>query len=184
MTFIEPDMHIDETINVHKNLKNSSEKESFIESTDFQGGNQKRTGQKLIFLSWLSAVIDLMLMISLSCFALIIFSVLIRLQLSTSLKMLFLEKSIFQVFVITFAFLLWTYLVLTRYLMGATIGEWSCQIRLGQAAQRLQGDYFLRVLIRSTVIMLTGIFLLPLISLIFKRDFAGDLSGLKIFSLV
>lgn len=183
MTSIDPDVHINETINVYENLKSFSTKGSFVDCIDFQSGNQKRTGQKLIFLSWLSASIDLMIMISLSCFALIVFSVLIRLQLSTNLKMFFTEKSLFQIFAITFTILLWVYLIVTRYLMGATLGEWSCQIRLGQPSQRLQSDYFFRVLIRSTVIMFTGVFLLPLISLICKRDFAGDLSGLKILSL-
>lgn len=185
MIFVEPEVtHINEKISVRKIKKSFSEKEdSFFESTEFQGGSQKRTSQKLIFLSWLSALIDLMITISLSCFALILFTVLSKFQLLGSLKLLLFEKSLFQIFSITFLFLLWMYLILTRYFMAATLGEWSCQIRIGLPSQRLQNDYFLRVLVRSTVIMLTGVFLLPLLSLIFKRDFVGDLCGLKILSL-
>lgn len=75
-------------------------------------------------------------------------------------------------------------MIFLRGFNGATIGEWTCSLRLGQPWQRLQSGYILKVLLRTTLIMATGIVTLPLLSLLFKRDLAGDISGLKIYSLI
>jgi hypothetical protein len=70
-----------------------------------------------------------------------------------------------------------------RVFNGATFGEQACALRLGQPTQRMQPGYIFKVILRTTLIMMTGVIPLPVLSLFFKRDLAGDVSGVKIYSL-
>ncbi len=70
-----------------------------------------------------------------------------------------------------------------RSLLGFTIGEWACDLRLGQPHERLRNNYVIKVMLRSSLILLTGVVTLPVLSLLLGRDLAGVLSGLRLFSL-
>lgn len=156
----------------------------FIEdSVGFRSGSQKRTGFKLTLISWMSAFIDGLVLISVSCFAMIVFSVLMKSPARDLLRFIFVEPNIIKMFFGAFIFSFWVYLVMMRIFMGASLGEWSCQLRLGQPVQRMKISYIYRVIGRTTLILLTGVVFLPLLSLIFKKDLVGKLTGLKIYSL-
>ena len=71
-----------------------------------------------------------------------------------------------------------------RIFMGASLGEWTCQLRLGQPAQRMRASYYLRVIVRTTLILITGIITIPILSLILKRDLIGEVTGVRVYSLV
>lgn len=77
----------------------------------------------------------------------------------------------------------WIYLVTVRSILGFTLGEWACDLRLGQPHERLRSGYVFRVALRSSLIILTGIFTFPLLSLLLGKDIAGSVSGLRLFSL-
>jgi hypothetical protein len=77
----------------------------------------------------------------------------------------------------------WLYMITTRFFLGSSIGEAACDIRLGNPQERLSTWYFIRVVLRATIVVVTGVVLLPLLSLIFGRDIPGAVSGLKLFSL-
>jgi succinate dehydrogenase hydrophobic anchor subunit len=150
--------------------------------TGFRSGSQKRSGLKLGLWTWLSASIDGLVLVSLSCFFMIAFSFLMK----TSPSVLFsfvknqsTEATIAMLFLVS----LWSYLIFMRAFIGASIGEWSCDLRLGEPVQRFNKTYLLRVILRTTLIVMTGIFVLPLISLITKKDIAGLISGVRIYSL-
>jgi hypothetical protein len=98
-------------------------------------------------------------------------------------KILSLEPNIKEMFAISFVFSFWVYLVIMRVFMGASLGEWSCQLRLGQPLQRIKPTYVLRVAARTTTLLLTGVVTIPLISLLLKRDLLGELTGIYIYSL-
>jgi membrane protein required for beta-lactamase induction len=89
------------------------------------------------------------------------------------------EATIVSLFLIS----LWSYLIFMRAFIGASIGEWTCDLRLGEPMQRFKKTYLLRVILRTTLILLTGVFVLPLISLLTKKDIAGLISGVRIYSL-
>lgn len=157
----------------------------FIEDQfDFHGGSQKRSGFKLVMWSWMSALIDGLILISISCFAMIMFSVLMKSPAREILRFVSMESSITKMFVFSFLFSFWVYLIMMRIFMGASLGEWSCQLRLGQPAQRIRTKYVLMVIARTTLILATGVVTLPLLSLIFKEDLVGELTGLHIYSLI
>ena len=156
----------------------------FLENkTDFRSGPQNRSGLNLTLWSWMSALIDSLVLTSISCFCLILFSFLIKTPMGEVFKVLSLEPSIKEMFAISFIFSFWVYLVTMRVFMGASLGEWSCQLRLGQPLQRIKPTYVLRVAARTTLLLITGVVTLPILSLIFKKDLLGELTGIHIYSL-
>lgn len=154
------------------------------DSTGFHGGSRRRTGIKLAMWTWLSAAVDTLMMISLSCFFLIAFSLLMKTSAREVVQYVAHDLTLVKLFSGSFLLSFWTYMIFLRGFNGATIGEWTCSLRLGQPWQRFQSGYILRVLLRTSLIMATGIVTLPLLSLLFKRDLAGEVTGLKIYSLV
>lgn len=80
-----------------------------------------------------------------------------------------------------FAALTWIYLVANRLFLGCTPGEWVFDQMLGNPDHVGNADYSLRVALRSTLIIATGVFILPIISLITGKDFVGQISGIHLF---
>lgn len=154
------------------------------DSVDFQGGSQNRSGFKLALWSWMSMFIDSLILISISCFSMILFSFLMKTPARDVLKFVSVEPNLTKMFMFSFLFSFWAYLVIMRVFMGASLGEWSCQLRLGQPIQRIKTSYYFRVIARTTLMLITGIVTIPILSIIFKRDLAGELTGIKIYSLV
>ena len=77
----------------------------------------------------------------------------------------------------------WMYMVTTRFFLGSSLGEAACDLRLGRPQDRLSSNYFAKVVFRATLIVLTGVFVLPALSLIFGNDLPGKISGVRLFSL-
>lgn len=73
------------------------------------------------------------------------------------------------------------YLIATRVFCGSTVGEWTADCQLGNIKQRKSSDYTLKVLFRSLILALTGFILLPVLSVIFRKDIAGYLTGLQLY---
>lgn len=149
----------------------------------FRSGSQNRSGFNLTLWSWMSALIDTMVLLSISCFSLILFSFLMKTQAKEILKIVSIEPNIVQMFLISFVFSFWVYMVTMRVFMGASLGEWTCQLRLGQPIQRIRPTYVLRVVARTSLLLLTGVVMIPVLSLIFKRDLLGDITGVHLYSL-
>lgn len=150
---------------------------------DFQRGPQNRSGIQLTLWSWMSAFIDTLVLTSISCFALIIFSFLMRTPAREMFRVMSIEPRLTEMFIVAFLLSFWVYMVTMRAFMGASLGEWSCQLRLGQPIQRIRPTYVLRVVLRTTILLMTGVIVFPILSLIFKRDLLGDLTGIHIYSL-
>ncbi|MEK6555561.1 MAG: RDD family protein [Bdellovibrionota bacterium] len=72
------------------------------------------------------------------------------------------------------------YVVVARSFFGATLGEWTFDLQLGETEKHSDTFYPARVLLRSLAIIFTGFILLPVASLIAGRDFAGRISGLQL----
>lgn len=153
------------------------------DNVGFHGGSSKRTGIRLAMWTWLSATVDTLMMIAMSCFFVIAFSMLMKTSARDVALYIFQDLGLTKLFAGAFLLSFWMYMVFLRGFNGATIGEWTCALRLGQPWQRMQSGYILKVLVRTTLIMATGIIVLPLLSLFLKRDLAGDISGVKIYSL-
>lgn len=148
----------------------------------FHSGS-KKSGIKLALWSWFAAGLDALVLISTSCFFIMVFSFLMKTSPNSVIGLFFKNKNLINVIGVLFLAILWTYLVFMRIFMGASVGELSCGLRLGQPLERLQFSYFLKVMFRTTLILGTGVVVIPVISLLLSRDIAGDICGLKIYSL-
>lgn len=155
----------------------------FEESAGFHRGPQKRSGLKLALWTWLSAGIDTLVLISMSCAFAIIFSLLLQTSARKVMTTFIEQPTLSHLLVGFFLACFWLYLIVMRVFMGASIGESACHLRLGQPQQRRQTGYVMRVMARTSIILGTGIVILPLLSLAFKRDLVGALTGIKIYSL-
>ena len=138
----------------------------------FSGGSRKRTGGKLVAWTLAAAVIDL-------CFILMTTFVLSILLMTALKNGISIRESLFFMF-LNFSI---SYYLATRLYVGSTLGEWACFLRLGQPTERANKKYIFKVFLRLALHLATGFIVLPILSMIFKKDIAGLISGLKIYSL-
>lgn len=85
-----------------------------------------------------------------------------------------------MVYLSTFALLAsvsFIYLVVNRMFIGSTPGEWAFEQRIGKPEDMNKAMYSVRVLARSLLIIATGFVVLPILSLLFNKDLAGELTG-------
>ena len=155
----------------------------FESGTGFQGGPSRRTGHRLALWSWLASMIDGLILISLSTVFILTFSFLMQANVGSLIGSLVHSQHQALIFCEVFILCSWIYMITVRTVLGSTIGEWACDIRLGQPQERMRANYVLRVTWRSTLILVTGVVTLPLVSLIVGEDTAGAISGLRLFSL-
>lgn len=73
------------------------------------------------------------------------------------------------------------YLVTHRIFLGATPGEWAYDQRLGLPEDLGTFRYAASVVIRTLVVIFSGVITLPILSQIFRLDIAGFLSGTQIY---
>ena len=83
-----------------------------------------------------------------------------------------------------FASIAWIFLTLTRVFMGFTPGEWVFDQRIDLPQNLGTTMYTLRVLARSTLVVATGLVTLPILSLIFRQDLAGMITGASLLKKV
>lgn len=74
------------------------------------------------------------------------------------------------------------YFMLSRGLFGSTLGDWAFDVQLGEETERKHIMYPFQVVFRTMIIMLTGVFIVPLVSIAFGKDIAYHFSGLKLYS--
>lgn len=82
---------------------------------------------------------------------------------------------------IMFVAVMQMYVVIARSFFGATLGEWTFDMQVGESQEQMRESYPLRVALRSLVVTATGLVLLPLISAALRRDIAGSISGVKLY---
>lgn len=165
-------------------LLNGRRRPQFDQNAGFHGGpSARRKGRQMVAWSWLASVIDTLILVSLSCVFLITFSLIANISLGKIMTVARVNHSQPALFLEVLLLLGWIYLVTVRSILGFTLGEWACDLRLGQPHERLRSGYVFRVALRSSLIILTGIFTFPLLSLLLGKDIAGSVSGLRLFSL-
>ncbi|UYL08261.1 RDD family protein [Bdellovibrio sp. SKB1291214] len=165
-------------------FKRSKQELSFSVGTGFQGGpSRKRKGYRLALWSLMASFIDALILLAISCAFLVLFSLLMKTPANAVIKIFFRSESNIMLLAQLYAVSAWVYLIATRVLTGSSIGEWACNIRLGQPHERMETRYVWRVLKRSTLIVATGVVVLPALSLILGGDLTGKLCGLRLFSL-
>ncbi len=74
------------------------------------------------------------------------------------------------------------YFMLSRGLFGSTLGDWAFDVQLGSETERAHIMYPFQVIFRTLMIVLTGVFIIPVVSITFGKDIAFYFSGLKLYS--
>ncbi len=72
----------------------------------------------------------------------------------------------------------WIYLIVNRVFLGSTPGEWVCEQTLGTPDTHGRAKYFMKVVLRSTFVLLTGWIFIPLVSFFIGEDLIGHVFGL------
>jgi uncharacterized RDD family membrane protein YckC len=83
-----------------------------------------------------------------------------------------------------FALVAFIYLAVHRIFLGATPGEWAYDQRIGYPEQVGTASYALSVIARAVFVVLTGIIVVPLVSLFIKRDLAGEVTQTQMLERV
>jgi hypothetical protein len=75
------------------------------------------------------------------------------------------------------------YVLAARTWVGATLGEWSYEVRVGTEKSRTRWFYPVLILWRGFVVAATGFVVLPLVSMIVGTDLLKYLTGLQLVSM-
>jgi len=73
------------------------------------------------------------------------------------------------------------YMLTARSFFGASLGEWAFDLQLGTNEEQQKTLYPLQSAFRTLVITFTGFLILPVISLLAKRDLTRYISGLQLY---
>ena len=77
----------------------------------------------------------------------------------------------------------WIYLVASRIFMACTPGEWISDQRMGRPEEFGSALYQIKVVFRSLLVVATGFVVFPFLSLIFKKDILGKITGLELIKI-
>jgi RDD family len=86
--------------------------------------------------------------------------------------------------VLLFLSVLQLYYLTARSFFGASLGEWAFDLQLGTAADQEQTIYPLQVALRTLITSLTGLVVLPALSLILGRDLLSGITGPQLYRRV
>ena len=86
------------------------------------------------------------------------------------LNLMFLYLAVMQIYMLT-----------SRGFFGCSLGDWSFDVQVGTSEQQKQARYPMQILWRSLLNTVTGIVVLPILSLMSGRDLLSSLSGVHLF---
>jgi hypothetical protein len=73
------------------------------------------------------------------------------------------------------------YSLTARSFFGASLGEWAFDLQLGSQDDQARAVYPLQVAWRTIFVTLTGLVVVPVLSLIFRRDLSRYVTGLQLY---
>lgn len=134
--------------------------------------------------SFSAALLDSMLVIAASLLCMIILLVITKVDLIGNLTHPDEMGMIYIATAAMFATVAFIYLIVNRIFMGCTPGEWAFDQRVGKPEELNSGLYGLKIVMRSALVILTGFILFPMASALTGIDFAGSITGAKLFKKV
>lgn len=87
------------------------------------------------------------------------------------------QVSAFMLYIVV----LQVYVVLSRSFFGCTLGEWTFDCQMGTDTQLENSYYPMQVVWRSLIVIGTGLIILPILSLLSRRDLSSYLTGLQLY---
>ncbi|MBX3021073.1 MAG: RDD family protein [Bdellovibrionales bacterium] len=128
-----------------------------------------------------SAFLDFVIVLALSLVFLVALLMVTKVDINVVLRNLSRDQMTQIALGIMFLAVMQMYVVIARSFFGATLGEWTFDLQVGEEKQQKAESYPLRVAFRSLLTTITGLIFLPLVSALLRRDIAGSLSGVKLY---
>ncbi|MGE0632870.1 MAG: hypothetical protein AB7O96_10700 [Pseudobdellovibrionaceae bacterium] len=148
------------------------------ENISFRRG-PRRSPRQVASWSMAASFIDFLLLLALNCFLVVVTIAITQNNPFQTLPVMIYNPFVWILFGQVIA-TSWGYMVSLRSFLGFSIGEWACHLRLGDDRDFAQSNYTLRVIARCTLVLASGMILLPILTLITGNDLAGKISGLQI----
>jgi hypothetical protein len=86
--------------------------------------------------------------------------------------------------VLMYIAILQLYMIIARVIAGSTLGEWAFDVHVAERGDRRSMYYPLKIVLRSVLSVATGFVVLPILSMIVRRDLVGVLSGTRLYQQV
>lgn len=125
-------------------------------------------------------LLDLMLVLAINLSCLIVLLVTTKVDLFTNLFNPDPERWIYLSLLSLFAGSTWIYLVLNRLFLGYTPGEWVFDQRIGRPEETGSALYSLKIAARSTLVLVSGFIVFPILSFFAGKDILGQLTGTQL----
>lgn len=132
-------------------------------------------------ISFPAALLDLIIVTALALVFLVALLTVTKVDLNTVLRNISADLMTQISLGVLFISVMQMYVVIARAFFGRTLGEWTFDLQVGEDEEQTLESYPLRVVGRSMLTTLTGLILLPLISMIVGRDIAGQISGARLY---
>ena len=131
-----------------------------------------------------STFLDTMLVIAASLLCMIILLVITRVDLVANLTHPDSEGLLYTSTACLFFGVTFIYMLVNRAFLGCTPGEWAFDQRIGRPEDMQKISYNFRVAARTLLVMATGFIVFPILSAIFNKDVAGNLTGASLYKKV
>ena len=141
----------------------------------------KRKVLQAASLSLPSAFLDFVIVLALSIVFLVALLTITKVDLNMVLKNLNQDLMTQVSLGLMFVAIMQMYVVISRSFFGRTLGEWTFDMQIGQDQEQKAEAYPLKIALRSLLTTFTGLIVLPLASLIVRRDLAGSISGARLY---
>lgn len=173
---------VDEILRNIQSTKTTNKSIQAVTQEAFKASAAKQTKMELKKSSVLMSAIflDMMLVFASTLLCLVLLLAVTKVDLLSNLKNP--DEQGF-IYISTFSLLLTVGLVYYscyRSFLGATPGEWAYDQRIEANTSKQEGLYTFKIVLRSLIIIATGVIFLPFFSWILKKDLAGDLIGLNL----
>lgn len=163
---------------VNEILKNLNQKRQIDFITETEKQNAELRKSKPIFFA---AGLDAMLVLALFLMSMIAMLTITKVDLFMNLSHPETSGMIYVATAGLFLIVSFIYLIVNRAFMGFTPGEWAFDQRCGSQKEMDALTYIPKIAFRTLLVMATGYMLMPLLSYLFNKDIAGQLSGVTLY---
>ena len=142
----------------------------------------ERSEERVLSTHFGSAILDTLVAVGLGCVMLAVALSITNVNLLALLENSQTDRQTISALALLFVAGGLLYVLAARSFVGATLGEWSYEIRVGDSRARSRWFYPVLVMWRGVLVAATGFVLFPLVSLIAGTDVLKYLTGLQLVS--
>lgn len=142
----------------------------------------ERTEERALSTHFGSAILDTLVAVGLGCVMLAVALSITNVNLLALLENSQTDRQTISALALLFVAGGLLYVLAARSFVGATLGEWSYEIRVGDSQARSRWFYPVLVMWRGILVAATGFVLFPLVSVIAGTDVLKYLTGLQLVS--